>query len=214
MYSYRMIGRSEETPDERPLAILSVEAVAIRLQTDDVPEVFFIKEDVNGYIKFPSQINGYCLSGGKYISICCGRPPRDLVRTVIHEMKHVHQALDPKWIARSTEMAERDARLFEIEFWGSRSSNGDAATLMRTLDEIIKADLELLWKQACSFARAQLSKPTSDSDRLRAQFAPVLKARSLSVQRFIDPNNSRQLFPDNIEFSCPRSTTLTVSYHK
>jgi hypothetical protein len=130
-------------------------------------------------------------------------------------MRHVYQAQDPKWIARSSEMAEQDARLFVYEFFGNHDHSDDAAALTHTLNAILQDDLDRLWFEARSRARAALVKPSGSeqSDDLRRRFAPVLKARSLAVQQFIDPNNSRRLFPAGIEFSCPRST-LTVSYQK
>ena len=82
-----------------------------------------------------------------------------MVETAVHEMRHVYQALDPKWIARSTEMAEQDARLFVYEFFGSHSISDDAATLERTLNQILKDDLDRLWIEARSRARAALVKP-------------------------------------------------------
>jgi hypothetical protein len=71
-----------------------------------------------------------------------------------------------------------------------------------------------LWKKALASARARLSrKPaeTESSDDLQQRFAPVLKARSLAVQQFVDP--SRRLFPAGIEFSSP-CATLKLSYQK
>ena len=104
-------------------------------------------------------------------------------------------------------MRERDAELFVYEFFGNHSHSGDAPTLTRTLNQILNKESEKLWKKACASARARLSRPakTESSDDLRRQFAPIIKARSLAVQRFRDPSG-RGLFQSNIEFSSPCAT--------
>ena len=96
MYLYEMLAKSEENPTERQLMEFAAELGAIRLQHDDVPQILVIKEAPNGCIKNLIPIRGYCSHDGKYICIRHGLAPRDLVGTVIHEMKHIHQALDPK----------------------------------------------------------------------------------------------------------------------
>ena len=228
MYRYEMIAKSDENPTERQLAELAVEGVAIRLQTDDVPEVHFIEESPNGYITYPFQIRGYCSHDGKYICICRGLAPKDIVSTEVHEARHAYQCQDANRHKLSVEMRERDAELFVREFFGTHSDSGDAATLERTLNEILNNDLDRLWKKACASARARLSRPaespiltdrlgmkaaeTESSDDLRRRFAPIIKARSRAIQESIDPSG-RQLFPSNIEFGAPCSG-LTVSYQK
>ena len=123
-------------------------------------------------------------------------------------------ARDPKRHSLSVAMRERDAELFVREFFGTHSDSGDATTLTRTLNEILKDDLDRLWKQACASvrARARLSKPAEieSSADLQRRFAPVLKARSIAVQQFVDPAG-RGLFPSNIEFSAP-CAGLKLSY--
>jgi predicted YcjX-like family ATPase len=128
-------------------------------------------------------------------------------------MRHAYQCQDAKRHKQSVELRERDARLFEIEFWGSHSNSGDAATLTQTLNQILEEDLDRLWKKALASARARLSRPaeTESSDDLQQRFAPALKARSLAVQQFVDP--SRRLFPADIEFSSP-CATVKLSYQK
>ena len=153
MYRYSIIAKSEESPTERQLTDLAGEAAAIRLQTDDVLQIFFIKEDPNGYIEYPFRINGYCSHDGKYICIRRGLAPKDIVSTTIHEIRHaLFQAPDPKWRMRTVEMRERDAELFVHEFFGNHDKSGDAATLTRTLNAILQEDLDRVWKQACTRA--------------------------------------------------------------
>jgi hypothetical protein len=48
MYFYRMIAKSEENPTERLISELAAEAVAIKLQIDDVPQIHFIEESSAG----------------------------------------------------------------------------------------------------------------------------------------------------------------------
>jgi hypothetical protein len=205
-----MISKKDENSIERQLAELTVEAVAIKLQVDDVPELHFIEESSAGYIKYPSRINGYCSHEGKYICLRRGLAPKEIVATAIHEMRHAYQCQDANRHKLSVEQRERDAELFVYEFFGSHSNSGDAPALTHTLNAILQDDLDRLWKTVCASARARLSAETSDD--LRRRFAPVLKARSLAVQQFVDPNRQR-LFPPGIEFSCPRSG-LTISYQK
>ena len=213
MYRYQMISKKDENPTERQLAELTVETVAIKLQIDDLPQIHFIEESSAGYIEYPSRIAGYCSHDGKYICICRGRAPKDIVSTAVHEARHaLFQARDPKWRMRTVEMRERDAELFVHEFFGNHDKSGDAVMLTHTLNTILNDDLDRIWKQACATARAKLSRPaeTESSDDLRRRFAPVLKARSLAVQQFVDPNRQR-LFSPGIEFSAP-CAGLKVSY--
>jgi hypothetical protein len=214
-YRYKMIAKNEESPVERPLTDLATEAAGILLQLGDVPQIFFIKEDPNGYIKYPSRINGYCSSDGKYICIRHGLAPKSLVETTVHEARHSFQAHNPKLRMCDDKARERDPELFVQEFFGSHSNSGDAETLTRTLNQILQEESEKVWKKACASGRARLSRPaeTESSDDLRRRFAPIIKARSLAVQQFVDPNSSRRLFPDNIEFSYP-GAALKLSYQK
>ena len=212
MYRYQMISKKDENPTERQLAELTVEAVAIKIQIDDLPQIHFIEESSAGYIEYPSRIAGYCSHDGKYICICRGRAPKDIVSTAVHEARHAYQCQDANRHKLSVQMRERDAELFVYEFFGSHSDSGDAPTLMRTLNAILDDDLDRIWKKACASARAKLSRPaeTQSFDDLHRRFAPVLKARSLAVQQFVDPNRQR-LFPPGIEFNVPY-TGLKVSY--
>jgi hypothetical protein len=212
MYFYQMISRADENPTERQLAEGFAEAVAIKLQSDDVPQIYFIEESSAGYIKYSFRINGYCSVDGRYLCVRRGLTSKTLVETAIHEARHSFQVRDPKLRMCSDKIREQDAEIFVREFFGNHDRSGDASTLMRTLNAILQEDLDRLWKQACTFARAQLSKPTNtqESDQLRRQFAPVIKARSLAVQKFIDPSG-RQLFPSDIEFSSP-CASLKLSY--
>jgi hypothetical protein len=181
MYFYQLISKKDENPIERQLVERTIEGVAIKLQVDDVPELHFIEENSTGYIKYPSRINGYCSHDGKYICIRRGLTPKSLVETAIHETRHAYQVHNPKLRMCSDKIRERDAEVFVHEFFGSHSNSGDASTLTRTLNQILNEESEKLWKRALASARAQLSKPTNtqESDRLRAQFAPVIKARCL-----------------------------------
>src|SRR5688572_23250870 len=82
--------------------------------------------------------------------------------------------------------------------WAEKAGShisGDAVTLTDTLNQILKEDLDRIWKQACASARAKPFKPlvAEQSDDLRRRFAPIVRARSVAVQRFIDPDNSRRL---------------------
>ena len=226
MYRYQMISKKDENPTERQLAELTVEAVAIKLQIDDLPQIHFIEESSAGYIEYPFRINGYCSSDGKYICICHGLERKQIVATTIHEMRHAFQAHDPKWRMRTVEMRERDAELFVHEFFGNHDKSGDAATLTRTLNEILQEDLDRVWKQACASAHARLStkctsnvhspaRPaeTESSDDLRRRFAPIIKARSRAIQESIDPSG-RGLFPSGIEFGAPCDANLKLNYQK
>lgn len=228
MYRYSMILKSRETPMERQLAELAAEAATIKLQIDDVPEVHFIEETASSYVEFPAQINGYCSIDRRYLCICHGLTPKAVVLTTIHEVRHAYQCqgANRRYKQLSDKMLERDAELFVYEFFGTRSNNGDAPTLMRTLNEILQEDSDRLWKhaQALFLAREKLSKPTLDkvanfvpsgteeSDAIRRRFAPVLKAHSEAVRQVIDPNR-QGLFPANIEFSSPQPG-LKLSYQK
>ena len=209
-----MISKGEESPIERQLVELAAEAVAIKLQINDVPQIFFIEESSTGYIEYPSRIHGYCSCDGKYFCIRHGLAPKEIVATTIHEMRHAYQCQEPGRHQISAKLRERDAELFVREFFGTHSDSGDAPTLTRTLNQILRDDLDRLWKKGCAEARARLSKPTNtqESDDLRRRFTPVLKARSVAVQRFIDPSG-RGLFPSDIEFGTPCSG-LRISYQK
>jgi hypothetical protein len=211
MYFYRMISRDEESSSERRLAELATETVGIKLQIDDVPEVHFIAETPSGYIRFDRSINGYCAVNGDYICVRAGMTPQMVVQTTVHELRHAHQYHDGTRHKLSAQMLERDADLFVYEFFGSHSSSGDAVKLERVLHRILlSSDFRLKPKAS---ARARLSNPTGteSSDDLRRQFAPVLRARSVAVQQFVDPDKKRQSFPPGIEFSAPYAAGLKLS---
>jgi hypothetical protein len=221
MYRYDIISASQENPGERRLVALTAETVAIKLQMDSVPERHFIQETPYGHVRFACRIDGYCAVSGRYICIHRGLGPKLTVATVIHEMRHAYQWQNPKRHKLSRGMRERDAEIFVREFFGTHSDSGDAAALTDTLNRILNDELDRLWKRACatvrarlSAERAQLSTPSGidESDaELRRPFEPIIRARSLAVQQFVDPNNSRLQFPAGIEFGSP-CAGLKVSY--
>ena len=122
-----------------------------------LPEVLFIKEDVNGYIEYPFRIRGYCSHDGKYICIRRGLAPKEIVATTIHEMRHAYQCQDAKRHKSASRCARETRDFLKLSSGAAHSNSGDAATLTHTLNEILKDDLDRLWKKACASARARLN---------------------------------------------------------
>ena len=194
----------------RDLAKQTIHIVCTKLQIKP-PALRWIADDDFGPKWFAQDVAGFCSKDGNEISIHKNLNPFSIANTIAHECRHSWQIQKPKRFpipgknysrTMNREQAERDCRIFEMEFWNGREKPGGS------FDDILRILTDM------RIASARLSRPaeTESSDDLRRRFAPVLKARSLEVQQFVDPKR-QGLFPPGIEFGSP-CATLKVSYQK
>ena len=59
-----------------------------------------------------------------------------MIDVVVHECRHAWQWSQPRRAGRSDEDAERDAKLFGLEFWGTRRAETDPEKILSQLCEI------------------------------------------------------------------------------
>jgi hypothetical protein len=108
-----------------------------KLTRSDVCEILKIKpparrwivEDEFGSEWFAENINGYCQKNGLAIYIRHDCSPFEIASTTVHEARHAWQIRNPrrfpipsKTYSRDMNQTqrERDARIFELEFWAGR----------------------------------------------------------------------------------------------
>ena len=140
-YCYRILSESENCQRERneksrlemDLAFVAAEIASMMCKIK-CPSIRFIVECDDGYITRNHRIDGYS-HNHKEIFLRGGMPPRT-VEIAIHETRHCQQWSQPRWAGRSDEDAERDAKLFGLEFWGTRRAETDPEKILSQLCEI------------------------------------------------------------------------------
>ena len=112
-YSYYTLTMREENKYERALAELAIKVFSRKLDLSQI-DLYFISEDRFGAHVFETPIVGFCPAGGREIFIRKGLDDRDLVLTVVHELRHCHQRQTGKHCISKNSM-ERDCLLYEHE---------------------------------------------------------------------------------------------------
>jgi hypothetical protein len=201
-YRYRHLADNEIEPRLETLGLLARDVSDLMLGSK--PPLTWITESASGFITWPHPIAGYTSTRGD-IFVCADLSPHEIADTIAHECRHSWQKKQPKRLSPGAR--ERDARIFALEFWNGRERT--AGDFLEVAYALLDREVELHKAKA-----AAQTKPSgaAQSDDLRRRFAPVIKARSLAVQRLIDPSG-RRLYPDNVEFGSP-CATLKLSYEK
>jgi hypothetical protein len=141
-YTYRILSKSEDFRRERDeksrleldLAFIAAEIASMMCKIK-CPSIRFIVECDDGYITRNDRIDGYS-HNHKEIFLRSGMPPARTVEIALHEARHCWQWSQPRWAGRSDEDAERDAKLFVLEFWGTRRVETDPEKILPQLCEI------------------------------------------------------------------------------
>ena len=112
----------------RNLEELALTDVCRRLKISK-PALNWISEKRFGAEWFEDDVLGWCAKDGRTIFIRHDCSPFQIANTVVHEARHVWQSRNPmrfpipgKTYTRTMnrEQAERDCRIFEMEFWAGR----------------------------------------------------------------------------------------------
>jgi hypothetical protein len=121
-HAYSVLSEVECEPCKRTVTNLAVELSARKLGIAK-PSFFFIVEDPSGPIVKEGRIAGASGPTGKMF-ILHDQSLDEIVKTVAHEARHLRWYADG--MKGSIEQAERNARIFELEFWGLRDHRASA----------------------------------------------------------------------------------------
>jgi hypothetical protein len=129
----------------RDLAKQSLQVVCPKLQIKP-PSLHWIADDEFGPEWFAQDVAGFCSKDGNEIFIHRDQKLFSIANTVVHEARHVWQIRNPqrypipgKTYTRDMNQSqkERDARIFEREFWNGREKqDGSFDDIERLLTEM------------------------------------------------------------------------------
>ena len=130
---------------QRNLAELALTDVCPRLNISK-PALNWVSETRFGAKWFEDDVLGWCAKDGRTIFIRHDCSPFEVVSAIVHECRHARQIRNPKRLpipgkaytrTMNREQAERDARLFELEFWAGREKrNGSFDDITRILTDM------------------------------------------------------------------------------
>ena len=145
MPNYKTVADYRVDRRARDLTKQTAQLVCPKLQIKP-PAWRWIVDDKRGRDWFPEDINGHCAKDGMTIFIHKDLPPFSIANTVVHECRHVWQIRNPKRFPipnksytrdMSQSQKERDARIFEREFWsGKEKRNGSFDDITRILTDM------------------------------------------------------------------------------
>lgn len=129
-YRYRTLGGHEVESKVKELARLARSVSCLKLGIK-APELIWIRESDNGLITWRHPIAAYASTRGD-IFIRADMKPFAIAAAVIHETRHIWQKQQTKQL--SPEFRERDAKIYEREFWaGHEKWAGDFLAVGRAL---------------------------------------------------------------------------------
>lgn len=97
------------------------------------PGMSWITESERGWVTGPQRIFGYTSTQGE-IFIRANLSPFQITHTIAHEVRHCWQQQRSKKLYSSEEFRERDAEIYQLEFWaGAEKRNGNFADITEIL---------------------------------------------------------------------------------
>ena len=119
------------------------QVACLKLGIQEPPDLWWIIDARFGAHWFENDVNGWTSKDGGTIFVHKDCSPFGIASVVAHECRHVWQIRNPKWFpipnrnfsrGLSREQRERDAEIFELEFWdGAEKRSGDVAEISRIL---------------------------------------------------------------------------------
>ena len=145
MSNYKTISDYLVDVRARDLAKQTLQVVCPKLQIKP-PALRWIADDDFGPEWFAQDVAGFCSKDGKEIFIHRDLKPFSIANTTCHEARHCWQIRNPrrfpipgKTYSRDMNQSqkERDARIFELEFWSGREKqDGSFDDIERVLTEM------------------------------------------------------------------------------
>ena len=136
----------------------SASCIACEKLATKQPQRSWIVEVEHGEIWISERISGWCAKDGRTIFIRHDCSPFEIASTIAHECRHCWQIQNPsrfpipgKTYTRDMNhtQKERDARLFELEFWGGKENrNGSFDDILRILTDMRIASARALIRAA------------------------------------------------------------------
>ena len=159
MPNYKTVADYLVDPRRRDLANQTLKVVCPILQIKP-PAKRWIVDDDFGPKWFEQDVAGFCSKDGNEIFIHRDLKPFSIANTVVHEARHCRQIRNPKRFPipgktytrdMNQSQKERDARIFEMEFWNGREKPDG------NFDEIseILTDMQIQAARALIQARSQ-----------------------------------------------------------
>ena len=135
------------------------------------PELRWMTEKNFGPQWFEDSVLGWCAKDGRTIFIRDNCSPFQVVNTIVHECRHCWQIQNPKRVpipgktytrTMNREQAERDCRIFEMEFWNGREKRDGS------FDEIER----ILTAMQIETARAQVQAASPQYNAVKHRIGP------------------------------------------
>ena len=180
MPSYKTVADYLVDPRPRDVANQTLKVVCPILQIKPPAKRWIVKDEF-GPKWFAQDIAGFCSKNGNEIFIHRDLKPFSIANTVVHEARHVWQIRNPKRFPipgktytrdLNHTQKERDARIFEMEFWNGREKRAGS------FDEIA----EILTSLQIESARAELQARSQQYAFKPQRFLPYSTSASYPSQ--------------------------------